>query len=90
MPKKIFVGNLPFDLSDEQVRALFGKFGTVETVNLIADRESGRPRGFGFVEMSSGADEAIGALHEKQLNGRSLHVNAAGPSADHGSTRRTS
>ena len=88
MPKKIFVGNLPFETSDEQVRALFGEFGTVETVNRITDRDSGRSRGFGFVEMSSGADEAIGALHEKQLNGKSLNVNEARPRVDHGSARR--
>ena len=77
MLRRIFVGNLPFDAIDEQVRALFGQFGTVETVDLITDRDSGRPRG--LVEMSSGADEAIGALHQKQLNGSSLEVDGAWP-----------
>lgn len=87
MSKNIFVGNLPSDASEEQIRALFGEFGTIETVNLISDRDTGRPRGFGFVQMSNGADEAIGALHEKQLNGKSLNVNEARPRGDHGSTR---
>ena len=59
MSKRIYVGNLPFSVSDDELRSLFGEHGTVEAVNLITDRDTGRPRGFGFVEMSSGADEAI-------------------------------
>ncbi len=84
MSKKIYVGNLPFSASDDQVRTLFGEFGTVESVNLITDRDTGRPRGFGFVEMSDGADEAIQALHQKDMDGRSLNVNEARPRTDRG------
>lgn len=79
MSKKIYVGNLPFSASDDEIQTLFGEFGTVESVNLITDRDSGRPRGFGFVEMSDGADEAIQALHQKEMDGRSLSVNEARP-----------
>ena len=87
--KKIYVGNLPFSATDDEVRSLFGEYGDVESVNLITDRETGRPRGFGFVEMSSGADEAIQALHQKDMGGRSLNVNEARPrqeksNRDHG------
>lgn len=82
MSKKIYVGNLPFSASEEEVRELFSEFGTVETVNLITDRDTGRPRGFGFVEMSDGADEAIQALHQKDMGGRSLNVNEARPRED--------
>ncbi len=79
MSKKIYVGNLPFSASDEEIGAMFGEFGTVETVSLITDRDTGRPRGFGFVEMSNGADEAIEALHHKEMGGRSLNINEARP-----------
>ncbi|MEM7350831.1 MAG: RNA-binding protein [Acidobacteriota bacterium] len=79
MPKRIYVGNLPFSASDQEVRELFGQYGTVDEVNLITDRETGRPRGFGFVEMSEGADEAIEALHQSDMGGRSLNVNEARP-----------
>ena len=79
MSKRIYVGNLPFSASDDDVRTLFSEYGTVEEVNLITDRDTGRPRGFGFVEMSSGADEAIEALHQKDMDGRSLNVNEARP-----------
>ena len=79
MPKRIYVGNLPFSATDEEVRALFGEYGTVDEVSLITDRETGRPRGFGFVEMSSGAEEAIEALHQADMGGRSLNVNEARP-----------
>ncbi len=60
---------------------MFGEFGAVNSVNLITDRETGRPRGFGFVEMEDGgeADNAIGALHQKDMGGRSLNVNEARP-----------
>jgi RNA recognition motif-containing protein len=76
--KKIYVGNLPFDATPEAVRAAFEPFGTVHDVTLITDRETGRPRGFGFVEMdASGADAAIAALDSKDFGGRDLHVNEA-------------
>jgi RNA recognition motif-containing protein len=75
----IYVGNLPFSATSEAIQELFSPYGTVENVNLITDRETGRLRGFGFVEMSSGANEAIAALHEKDLDGRTLTVNLAKP-----------
>jgi RNA recognition motif-containing protein len=79
MSKKIYVGNLPFSASDDQVRTMFSEYGTVESVALITDRDTGRPRGFGFVEMSDGADEAIQALHQTDMDGRTLNVNEARP-----------
>ena len=79
MSKRIYVGNLPFSASDDEIRTLFSEYGTVEEVNLITDRDTGRPRGFGFVEMSDGADEAIQALHQKDMGGRALNVNEAKP-----------
>lgn len=82
MPKKIYVGNLPFSATDDEVRALFNEYGVVDSVNLITDRETGRPRGFGFVEMSEGADEAIQALNRYEMGGRSLNVNEARPRED--------
>jgi len=84
MSKRIYVGNLPFSASDHEVRELFEEYGTVESVNLITDRETGRPRGFGFVEMSDGADEAISALHQTEMGGRSLTVNEARPRENRG------
>lgn len=75
----IYVGNLPFSTSEDEVRNLFSAYGTVDNVSLIADRETGRLRGFGFVEMSSGGDEAIAALNQTDLGGRRLVVNLAKP-----------
>lgn len=78
--KKIYVGNLPFTVTDDELRELFGQHGTVESVNVITDRETGRPRGFGFIEMdATGADTAISALNGASLGGRSLNVNEARP-----------
>jgi RNA recognition motif-containing protein len=75
---KIYVGNLPFSATEEQVRALFAAHGTVESVALPSDRETGRPRGFGFVEMSSAdAARAIQAVNGQSLDGRALRVNEA-------------
>ena len=74
----IYVGNLPFNATEQDVKALFERHGKVESVKLINDRETGRPRGFGFVEMSqSEAQGAIQALNGFQMNGRALRVNAA-------------
>ena len=84
MSKKIYVGNLPFSATDDEVSDLFAEFGTVESVNLITDRETGRPRGFGFVEMADGAAEAIEALHQREMGGRSLNVSEARPRREHG------
>ena len=75
---KIYVGNLPFTATEDQVRALFAEHGTVESIALPTDRETGRPRGFGFVEMSQAdASRAIQAVNGKDLDGRSLRVNEA-------------
>ena len=87
MSTNIYVGNLSFDVTEEQIRDLFGAYGTVENINLITDRETGRPRGFGFVEMASGGNEAIHALNEKDFGGRSLTVNLARPREDRRSSR---
>lgn len=75
---KLYVGNLPFTATEEAVRALFAPHGTVEKVSLITDRETGRPRGFGFVEMSNAdASRAMQALNGTDFDGRSLKVNEA-------------
>jgi RNA recognition motif-containing protein len=79
MSTNIYVGNLPFDSTEEAVRDLFSAYGTVESVKLITDRETGRLRGFGFVEMAEGADEAINALNQSTFGGRALTVNLAKP-----------
>jgi RNA recognition motif-containing protein len=77
----IFVGNLAFAATDQDVRQLFAQYGEVDTVNIITDRETGRARGFGFVEMpnSREAHAAIQALQGKELAGRALNVNEAKP-----------
>lgn len=80
MSKKIYVGNLPFSATEEEVRQLFETHGTVHSVSLIEDRETGRPRGFGFVEMDdAAADAAISALDNAEMGGRNLKVNEAKP-----------
>lgn len=79
--KNIFVGNLDFSATEESVRTLFERYGNVERVNVVTDRETGRSRGFAFVEMSdaSQADRAITELNGAALDGRSLNVNEARP-----------
>ena len=85
MPKKIYVGNLPFSATDDEVRALFSEFGTVESVKLIRDRDTGQPRGFGFVEMpNEEADAAIQGLDNTDMGGRNLRVNEARPRREGG------
>lgn len=80
MTKRIYVGNLPFSATDDQVRELFSPYGDVVSVSLITDRETGRPRGFGFVEMNDGeADDAISALDGESMDGRPLRINEARP-----------
>jgi len=75
---KLYVGNLPFTATEESVRGLFTSHGTVEKVSLITDRDTGRPRGFGFVEMSNAdASRAMQALNGKDFDGRSLKINEA-------------
>jgi RNA recognition motif-containing protein len=74
----IYVGNLPFSATEDEVRGLFERHGKVESVKMINDRETGRPRGFGFVEMASGeAQNAIQQLNGFQMGGRPLRVNEA-------------
>lgn len=80
MSKSIYVGNLPWSATEEEVRDLFAQFGDVTSVKLISDRETGRPRGFGFVEMEDAeADKAIEALEGTEFGGRTLRVNEAKP-----------
>ena len=77
----IFVGNLAYSATDHDLRQLFEQYGVVDKVNLITDRDTGRPRGFGFVEMpdSQAARAAIQALQGKELGGRTITVNEAKP-----------
>ena len=84
--KKIFVGNLAFSASEEEVRALFDVHGAVESVSIVTDRDTGRSRGFAFVEMPDDdeAEQAIAALNGSELGGRRLNVNEARPKVDRG------
>jgi RNA recognition motif-containing protein len=77
--KKIYVGNLSFQTTEDQLKDLFEQSGAVETVRIITDRDTGRSKGFGFVEMQDGADHAIAQLNGQDFNGRSLTVNEARP-----------
>ena len=80
MSKKVYVGNLSFQTSESDVRSAFEQFGTVESVTIITDRDTGRSKGFGFVEMSEeDANKAIAGLSGSQLDGRALTVNEAKP-----------
>jgi RNA recognition motif-containing protein len=88
MVKTIYVGNLPFNSTSNEVSDLFSTYGTVHSVNLINDRETGRPRGFGFVEMDDDpALAAIDALNGKEVGGRSLRINEARGREDRGGDR---
>jgi len=86
---KIYVGNLPFTASETDIRELFSPYGSVTSVSLITDRETGAPRGFGFVEMEEGAKEAISALDNRELSGRNLRVNEAKPKENGTGPRRS-
>jgi cold-inducible RNA-binding protein len=79
--KNIFVGNLDFAATESSIRTLFERYGTVDRVNIVTDRETGRSRGFAFVEMPDSAqgDQAINALNGQDLDGRALNVNEARP-----------
>src|SRR5262245_52036651 len=79
MTKNLYVGNLPFSTTEEDLRTEFGKHGTVVGAQIIKDRDTGRSRGFGFVEMSDGAEAAITALNGAMFQGRTLTVNEARP-----------
>jgi len=86
MSTKIYVGNLSFNTSTQDLEDMFGAFGTVQSTNIIEDRETGRSRGFAFVEMSSSeeAQAAIAALNGKDIDGRNLNVNEAKPREERG------
>ena len=78
MSKRIYVGNLPFSATEDEVREKFSEFGAVESVSLVNDRHTGQPRGFGFVEMEDeGAASAISALDSTDFGGRTLRVSVA-------------
>ena len=81
--KKIYVGNLNFSATEAALRSLFEAYGSVESVKLVTDRDSGQPRGFGFVEMTNDTEaaRAIDGLNGKDLEGRTLNVNEARPRA---------
>jgi cold-inducible RNA-binding protein len=79
MTKKIYVGNLSFRTTADDVRAAFAAYGTVTRAEVASDRDTGRSKGFAFVEMSDGADQAIAGLDGSQMGGRSLTVNEARP-----------
>ncbi|MFQ3592355.1 MAG: RNA-binding protein [Gemmataceae bacterium] len=84
MSKNIYVGNLPFSTTSEDLRTAFSQFGTVTRAQVTMDRETGRSRGFGFVEMADGGDEAIAAMNGAAFQGRTLTVNEARPREDRG------
>ena len=82
--KSIFVGNLSNSVNEEALRSLFAAYGPIERVNIVTDRDSGQPRGFGFVDMTRDADaaKAIADLNGKDVEGRTLNVNEAHPKTD--------
>jgi cold-inducible RNA-binding protein len=84
--KNLFVGNLPFGATENDLRTLFEKFGAVERVSVITDRDTGKSRGFGFVEMADdqAAAQAIAGLNNTEFNGRALSVSEARPKTERG------
>jgi RNA recognition motif-containing protein len=84
--KNIFVGNLSFNSTEQEIRSLFETYGKVDRVSIVTDRESGQPRGFGFVEMSDDGEgeRAIAAMNGYEVGGRALNVNEAKPKASSG------
>jgi len=87
MRKKLYVGNLSFETTEIELKELFTQSGLVETVRIITDRDTGRSKGFGFVEMQEGGDEAIAEMNGKKFNVRALTVNEARPMAPRASGR---
>ena|SRR5262249_9912437 len=84
--KNIFVGNLSFGTTEQEIRSLFEAHGTVERVSIVTDRETGQPRGFGFVEMTNDAEgeRAIAAENGREVGGRTINVNEARPKSEGG------
>ena len=87
MSKNIYVGNLPFTTTSDDLRDWFAEHGNVTRAQVATDRDTGRSRGFGFVEMTEGGEAAIAALDGAQVGGRSLKVNEAKPREDRGGGR---
>ncbi|MBV9608525.1 MAG: RNA-binding protein [Acidobacteria bacterium] len=87
--KKIFVGNFSFSMTEAELRSMFEPFGNIESISIVTDRDTGRSRGFGFVQMSENeqAEKAIAALNGKDSGGRPLTVNEARPKVDRGGSR---
>jgi RNA recognition motif-containing protein len=87
--KKIFVGNFSYNMTEDELRSMFQPFGTIETVSLVTDRDTGRVRGFGFVEMSNDdeAEKAMAALNGKDVGGRTINVNEARPKSERSTLR---
>ena len=91
MAKKLYVGNLSYDMTDSDLQNLFAPHGTVQSAQVIMDRDAGRSKGFGFVEMDNGDQEAqaaITALNGQEINGRSLTVNEARPREERNGSQR--
>ena len=86
MGKKLYVGNLSYDVTDSSLQTMFEAYGAVRSAQIIMDRDTGRSKGFGFVEMSTTEEgqAAIQALHDQEINGRKLTVNEARPREDRG------
>ncbi len=84
--KNIFVGNLSFNTTEQELRGLFEAYGTVDRVNIVTDRDSGQPRGFAFIEMSNDEEgnNAISVINGQKLGGRALNVNEARPKSSSG------
>jgi RNA recognition motif-containing protein len=85
MSKNLYVGNLSFSTTSDDLRTAFSQFGNVQSASVVMDRETGRSRGFGFVEMADGGDEAINAMNGADFQGRKLTVNEARPREERGS-----
>jgi RNA recognition motif-containing protein len=79
MKKKLYVGNLSFETTETELKDLFSQAGSVDTVRIITDRDTGRSKGFAFVEMDDGAEKAIAEMNGKEFKGRALTVNEARP-----------
>jgi RNA recognition motif-containing protein len=88
--KKLYVGNLTYEVSDAELQQLFSTYGSVRSAQVVMDRETGRSKGFAFVEFGNDneADAAVGGLHGKDFNGRMMTVNEARPKEDRGGGRR--